>query len=135
MGRLKRVLLLFVSLVTVMQLHAFDLQGRKQYNVVIETAKANVSGICIIKTDEDGSKGAIVNEFGIHALDFTVSADRRKVRLLHVVDFLNKWYIKRVLRKDLQFLFSRAGQYSDRRRELHTDGNTTVMHNKRYKIQ
>jgi hypothetical protein len=75
-----------------------------------------------------------VNEFGIHALDFTVSADRRKVRLLHVVDFLNKWYIKRVLRKDLQFLFSRAGQYSDRRRELHTDGNTTVMYNKRYKI-
>ena len=115
-----------------MQLHALNLGGKKQFNVIIETPKANVSGICIIKTDEEGSKGAIVNEFGIHVLDFTVSSDNRKVKLLHVVDFLNKWYIKRVLRKDLQFLFS--SNRSDRRRELHIDGDTTVMQNKRYKI-
>ena len=115
-----------------MQLHASDLGEKRQFNVIIETAKANVSGICIIKTDEEGSRGAIVNEFGIHVLDFTVSSDNRKVKLLHVVDFLNKWYIKRVLRKDLQFLFSR--NRSDRHRELHIDGDTAVMQNKRYKI-
>ena len=129
-----RRLLLFVSLMTVVQLHAINLEGKRQYNVIIETGKASLSGICIIKTDETGSKGAIVNEFGIQALDFTLSADRRKVRLHHVVDFLNRWYIKRVLRKDLQFIFRNIESTSDRNRELRVEGDTTIMQNRKHHI-
>ena len=119
---------------TVVQLHAINLEGKRQYNVVIETGKATLSGICIIKTDEDGSKGAIVNEFGIHALDFTVSADHRKVRLYHVVDFLNRWYIKRVLRKDLQYIIRNRESRNGRNRELRVDGDTTIMQNRKHHI-
>jgi hypothetical protein len=96
--------------------------------------RGSLSGICLIKTDASGSKGSLVNEFGIHALDFTVSTDRRKVRLLHVIDRMNKWYIKRILRRDLRFLFLNKESAQDRRREVIVAGDTTILHNKKYRI-
>jgi len=110
------------------------LDGKRQYSVTIEMPRGSLSGICLIKTDASGSKGSLVNEFGIHALDFTVSTDRRKVRLLHVIDRMNKWYIKRILRRDLRFLFLNKESAQDRRREVIVAGDTTILHNKKYRI-
>ncbi len=133
MGRLRIVFLLFVSL-WLWHASAITLDGKRQYSVTIEMPRGSLSGICLIKTDASGSKGSLVNEFGIHALDFTVSTDRRKVRLLHVIDRMNKWYIKRILRRDLRFLFLNKESAQDRRREVIVAGDTTILHNKKYRI-
>ena len=133
MGRLRIVFLLFVSL-WLWHASAITLDGKRQYSVTIEMPRGSLSGICLIKTDASGSKGSLVNEFGIHALDFTVSTDRRKVRLLHVIDRMNKWYIKRILRRDLRFLFLNKESAQDHRREVTVAGDTTILHNKKYRI-
>ena len=133
MGRLRIVFLLFVSL-WLWHASAITLDGKRQYSVTIEMPRGSLSGICLIKTDASGSKGSLVNEFGIHALDFTVSTDRRKVRLLHVIDRMNKWYIKRILRRDLRFLFLNKESAQDRWREVIVAGDTTILHNKKYHI-
>ncbi|MBO7532470.1 MAG: LysR family transcriptional regulator substrate-binding protein, partial [Victivallales bacterium] len=65
-------------------------EGRQQYGVSITARGAEITGVCIVKTDSEGSRGAIVNEFGFHALDFTLSADRRKVKLLNVMERLDR---------------------------------------------
>lgn len=133
MERLRIVFLLFVSL-WLWHASAITLDGKRQYSVTIEMPRGSLSGICLIKTDASGSKGSLVNEFGIHALDFTVSTDRRKVRLLHVIDRMNKWYIKRILRRDLRFLFLNKESVQDRWREVTVEGDTTILHNKKYSI-
>ena len=74
-------------------------EGRQQYGVAITARGAEITGVCIVKTDSEGSRGAIVNEFGIHALDFMVSADRRKVKLLNVIAMMDRWYVRRVVKK------------------------------------
>ena len=125
--------MLFVSL-WLWHASAITLDGKRQYRVTIEMPRGSLSGICLIKTDASGSKGSLVNEFGIHALDFTISTDRRKVRLLHVIDRMNKWYIKRILRRDLRFLFLNKESAQDRRREVIVAGDTTILYNKKYRI-
>ena len=82
---MRRCLLLSsLLLLAVVALHAegwlLPLSERQQYSVAIEARGAELTGVCIVKTDAEGSRGAIVNEFGFHALDFTLSADRRENR-------------------------------------------------------
>ena len=113
------------------------LDGRQQYSVAIEARGAEISGVCIVKTDAEGSRGAIVNEFGIHALDFTLSADRRKVKLLNVMPQLDRWYIKRVMRKDLRLLFGATedGQRERCRSVAVAEDGTVTLTNRKYKLK
>lgn len=97
-----------------------DKEGDKvRYNAVIEMKKGYMSGVCILVNDGGLVKGSLFNEFGISAMDFTYRPDRRKVKLLSVVKMLDKWYVKRVLRKDLaqlmELLRKGAGEYKDER--------------------
>jgi len=97
-----------------------DKDGCKvKYNAVIEMKKGYMSGICIMLNEGGVVKGSLFNEFGISALDFTYQPDRKKVKLLNVMKLLDKWYIKRVLKKDLVQLMARLqqgmGEYRDER--------------------
>lgn len=65
--------------------------------------KGYVSGILVANEDGDNIYCSMINEFGVSALDFIYNKKKRKIKLLNVVSFLNKWYIKRVLRDDLQY--------------------------------
>lgn len=142
MGRSIRRCLLSVSLLA-LALSAFagdyllPLEGRQEFSVAIQTRGAEITGICIVKTDETGTKGAIVNEFGVHALDFTLTADRRKVKLLNVMPVMNRWYVRKVVRKDLKYLFSATESPQSkgpRRVESEADGSVT-LENTRYKLK
>lgn len=94
-----------------------------RYSAMIELPKAYLSGVCILKTDEQGLvKGCFFNEFGISALEFTYSPGEKKVKLLSVIKMMNKWYIKRILRRDLAQVY----------RQL-LEGNSTY-HNEKYHI-
>lgn len=89
---------------------------------MIERGKGYVSGICIMVNDGDEVKASLFNEFGISALDFVFYPQTEKVKLLSVISFLNKWYIKKVLRKDLLQLIYKLkageGEYNDRRYKI-----------------
>lgn len=73
-----------------------------QCNALIEMPKGYVSGICILLHENDTIKGAIINEFGITAVDFCYLLSKDRVKLGNVVAMLDKWYIKKVLRKDIR---------------------------------
>ena len=88
-----------------------DSVGSKvKYNATIEMSKGYVSGVCVMVNDEGIIKGSLFNEFGISAIDFTYQPEQRKVKLLSVIKMLNKWYIRKVLRKDLAQVMQNLAQ-------------------------
>ena len=99
-------------------------QGDKvRYAAMIETPKAYLSGICILYHDEnDEIRGSFFNEFGISALDFSYDEEKDKVKLHHVIMMMDKWYIRKVLRRDLRELIHQLklgnGCYRDKRYRL-----------------
>lgn len=129
--------LLWMAVVAVAADYLLPLDGRQEYSVAIMARGAEITGVCIVKTDGEGSRGAIVNEFGIHALDFMVSADRRKVKLLNVIAMMDRWYVRRVVKKDLRMLFNATAdgkQSSGRTVTVEPDGTVTLT-NTRYKLK
>lgn len=78
--------------------------GAQRYSAYIETPRAAISGICILVTDSAETRGSLFNEFGITALEFTYSRQNEKLRLHTVLPALDKWYIRRTLRRDLRHL-------------------------------
>lgn len=76
-----------------------------RFAAMIEMPRAYVSGVCIMVNDNGVVKGSLFNEFGLSALDFSYDIAREKVKIHDVMDRLDKWYIKRQLRKDLRQLF------------------------------
>ncbi len=72
-----------------------------RYAASITMPRGHISGVCMLQSCGNELRGCIFNEFGISAIDFVYTAGNRKVRLLSVVKMLDKWYIRRVLRRDL----------------------------------
>jgi hypothetical protein len=108
-----RSCLLFISLllsVLTSRLYAqttFPADGESiRFTAYIEMEKGYVSGICILHRDGDTVHGSLFNEFGITALDFTYRLERKKVKLHTVMPMMNKWYIRKVLKKDLRQLMA-----------------------------
>ena len=113
MRRSMRSCLLFISLllsVLTSRLYAqttFPADGESiRFTAYIEMEKGYVSGICILHRDGDTVHGSLFNEFGITALDFTYRLEKKKVKLHTVMPMMNKWYIRKVLRKDLRQLMT-----------------------------
>lgn len=75
--------------------------SRMKYTATIEMSKGYISGICVLMTEDGLIKGSIFNEFGISAMDFIYQHGENKVKLVNVIKMLDKWYIKRVLRRDM----------------------------------
>ncbi len=115
MRRLVLICLLSVSLLS-------PAQTSTRYAAYIEMPRGYVSGVCVLLNDGEVVKGSLFNEFGVTALDFTYDLQRRKVTLHHVVRLMDKWYIRRVLRKDLAQLMIRLERgettYQNERRHI-----------------
>ena len=77
-----------------------------RYTVTIAFKNASFSGICVVKNIGTQIAGTIVNEFGIRAFDFTMSQDRRRVKLLNVMKPLDKCLIRKAIARDLRRLFN-----------------------------
>lgn len=77
-----------------------------QYTCYIEMPRAYISGICVLMKEKNVIRGSLFNEFGITAFDFTYDINRHKVKLHNVIKMMDKWYIRRVLRKDLSLLMN-----------------------------
>lgn len=95
---------------------------RARYAAYIEMPKAYVSGICVLLQEDGLIKGSLFNEFGITALDFTYNPQRDKIKLHSVMKMMDKWYIRKVLKKDLRQVMKtlKEGQteYTNQRRHI-----------------
>lgn len=95
---------------------------RAKYAAYIEMPKAYVSGICVLLQEDGLIKGSLFNEFGITALDFTYNPQRDKVKLHSVMKMMDKWYIRKMLKKDLRQVMKtlKEGQteYTNQRRHI-----------------
>lgn len=77
---------------------------RREYAVALGFGEARLSGICVVKCMEGEVVGSLLNEFGIRAFDFRYDPKRGRVRLSNLTAFLDRWYIRRTLRRDLALL-------------------------------
>ena len=113
MKQLARVCLIFVSLTfltahfsTVNAQVCFpSVQGEKaKYSAYIDMPQGYVSGVCVLFNEGAVIRGSLFNEFGITALSFSYDIKKEKIKLYSVVKLMDKWYIKKILKKDLKQL-------------------------------
>ena len=113
MRQLARACLVFVSL-TFLTVHFSTVnaqvcfpstQGEKaKYSAYIDMPQGYVSGVCVLFNEGTVIQGSLFNEFGITALNFSYDIKKEKIKLYSVVKLMDKWYIKRILKKDLKQL-------------------------------
>lgn len=140
-----RVFLLFLSsLVTLLtfNLNTNDADSNmpssplQRHTFQIETSKVFISGILLVSEDDEHINGSMINEFGVSAIDFSYSKKKQKVKLLNVISFLNKWYIKRVLKNDIRFcLHTLYDTPFDKKHSYevnHTVDSVTIINTKRH---
>jgi hypothetical protein len=107
----------------------FDAGRTSGYQVRIRTEQAEVTGILIVKHIDGEWRGSLMNEFGLKAFDLVAS--ERKCRLIHVVPFLDKWYIRRTIERDFIYLFRDApkGKAARNKRLTRTGEGAFVLKN------
>lgn len=87
---------------------ASDTLLRSEYSVLMKIGKRELTGICIVEKGEDGAvTGTLMNEFGVKAFDFT--CQEGKTRIINVMRPLDKWYVRRRLRKDFDSILPVLG--------------------------
>ncbi len=93
--------------------------SKVRYSAMIEMKKGYLSGICILVNDGEKINGCLFNEFGISAIDFIYFPKKKKVKLVSVIKMINKWYIRKILKRDLvqvmECLSRGESEYSDGR--------------------
>lgn len=96
-----------------------------------------ITGICVMNiSPENEVVGTVINEFGVKAFDFTYADGKTKV--LNVIAMLDKWYIRKVLKKDLTFILSNMSEGKDtvkkKRRISFLPNGSIDMMNSRFNI-
>jgi hypothetical protein len=79
-----------------------DTVERNDFRIVLSTSKFSITGIYVAKRLNGQWRGSIINEFGIKVCD--VVSNAKKCELINVIPFLNKWYIRKVVASDIQFI-------------------------------
>lgn len=75
---------------------------RQRYSVTVETPRGALDGVCIMMMDHGVVKASVINEFGVSLMDFTYAPPKGRVRLLSVMKMMDRWYVRRLLRRDLR---------------------------------
>ena len=75
---------------------------KMKYATTIEMPKSYLSGITLIVREAKEYRGVMFNEFGITALAFSYKPETKRIKLIHLIDMLDNWLIRRVLKQDLQ---------------------------------
>lgn len=73
-----------------------------RYNLQVEIRDSFLSGICIMVNNDGIIASSIVNEFGISLMDFIYSEQKDKVKLCNMIKPLDRWYVKRLLKRSLR---------------------------------
>lgn len=107
-----------------------------RYSTLISFRGSGVSGISILKLKEENMLvGALINEFGIKAMDFTYNRKKGKAKLVNVISFLDKWYIRKVVQADLAFMLKTTESTTTKHRVLTVEDDGAIdLQNKKYNI-
>lgn len=109
----------------------------RRWNINLSTPKAAVSGFFLIRDENDSIAGSIINEFGISLADFRFNPVSGKVKFINLTGFLNKWYLKKLLAKDLSLALKRLttpSLSSPKGYDVSVSSDTVVIHNLKYDI-
>lgn len=86
----------------------------------IENKGGYISGVCVMLRNDGQVKCSLFNEFGISVIDFTYDTDKDCIKIAFVVGFIDKWYVRRTLKKDLRQIMHNL-----------KEGRTTYINEKR----
>ena len=111
-----------------------DKDGRGMYNLEMNFRGHAITGITVIQKEQYEVRGTVVNQMGLKAFDFIYNDTRQKVELHNVIKMMNRWYIRRVLRRDLRFLFSHFSSANERNHTLVVTSDTVRLQNTRQNI-
>lgn len=106
-------------------------------SVCMDTERGGFCGLFIMEKQDNIIKGSLFNEFGITAYNFEFNIRNGKIKLYDVISFLNKWYIKKIIKGDMEYLFRNElldKKSVSRGRELVTAGEKVVLRNLKYHI-
>ena len=96
------LLLLYPVSLTAQDQHFPHVDGdKKRYAVEIEFPQASITGIGMLVKQGDNVVGAVFNEFGVSVVNFSYLPAKKKIKLLSVMDKMDRWYIRRILKRDL----------------------------------
>lgn len=84
-----------------------------RYSVQIDIDRAGISGVYIMQEQNDTVLCAIVNEFGVSALSFTYNPVKGRIKIVGCLPQLNKWYIKRILKRDLKSIIPQLQRWNE----------------------
>ncbi len=82
-------------------------------DVMIDMPRGYVSGMCVMQRRGDDINACILNEFGITAIAFVYDGLKDEVRLVSLIDMLDKRRVRRTLRKDLRHLIHNMREGKD----------------------
>jgi len=112
-----------------------DSVQNNKYRITINTGKMNISGIWVVKQMNESWRGTMMNEFGLKMFDFICTP--KKCELKNVTAFANKWYIKKTIAADLQFILEIDHQNFKKGRTAHRSwhNDTLTITNDYMKLQ
>lgn len=120
---------------------SFNAAGVSENVVVVDMRGNKLSGILMIKKTEGGMVGTLVNEFGIKAFDFELNSavksrlgSGKSVKLIDVVKFMDRWYIRRVLRRDIDYMLGFPNVPQNCGFEVVKEGGNIVVKDLKYRI-
>ena len=110
-------------------------QELRHYAIDISLPKGgHLSGVCIIRTEGENGVMSVINEFGIKAFDAVYTGKKNRVKLKNVIPPLNRWYVRKVIAKDMSFLFNPDKKLSRHRSLSREENGSIVLSNKRFNI-
>lgn len=72
------------------------------WSAQITMPRGSLSGLCVVRVERDSLIGALINEFGVQAFDFHYDRISQKLRLQHLIPPLNRFFLRRVIRRDVR---------------------------------
>lgn len=139
MSRLMRLsAIIFLALTNLLLILFPDSCCAQEYDFQMKVRGREVTGLLIVEMADEGyTIGTIVNEFGIKIFDFTYNGKKAKVS--NVLGPLDRWYIRKVLNKDVTFILTNINNKNDvtvkkRSMKFHDNGNI-VIENRKFNIQ
>ncbi|MDL2252000.1 hypothetical protein LJC12_04035 [Odoribacter sp. OttesenSCG-928-J03] len=113
----------------------FNEDNRAEYALSMHFNEAEITGICIVKKQEESIVGSVINEFGIKAFDFRYDRKSKKISLLNVISFMDKWYIKKVIKSDWKYLLSYPDVKRHKKRKITREDGILGVENTKYNVK
>ncbi|MDE6296758.1 MAG: hypothetical protein K2L89_02845 [Muribaculaceae bacterium] len=110
----------------------------RRYGFSLDMSKGYLSGILILREEGEYTIGSIIGETGISAVDFRYDKKRNRLKLLNVVSFLDKWYIRKVISRDLAYSLSMLKDrelIEKKGYEVELNDNSIKVLNKKYNLK